>query len=418
MSDFNEIKQQVAPANYKHPTALVTPKMLEAAEAKLKELGLERAIYRRLAKPTDISVVNTIFVDRGARFTDVFNTLKQDLTVNPKQFAKAEEIEFDDFASIMLPEAASLEVLLENRHTNFMSLITSQDYDAPPLFSWDNPISWTYKDDMTDSLKEKVKSAGGKVDGELRISLEWFNYDDLDLHVIEPGGHEIMYNSRSSITGNGGLDVDMNAGISTSRNAVENVIFFDKKKMIDGEYTVNVHNFRKQESVDVGFNVEIECQGEILTFGQTTAVTSKDTVLAAMFMYSKDRGVYDVQSSISGENFVAPSKEVWNLNTNKFQRVGILLKSPNHWGEQQKGNLHTFFILDGCKNPTQPRGIFNEFLRPELQEHRKVFELLGSKLKVPESVVQCSGLGFSSTQRADIICRVMGEQTRTFKVKF
>ena len=45
----------VAPANYKRPTALVTPKMLENAQAKLIELGLERAIYRRFAIPTDIS---------------------------------------------------------------------------------------------------------------------------------------------------------------------------------------------------------------------------------------------------------------------------------------------------------------------------------------------------------------------------
>lgn len=51
----------------------------------------------------------------------------------------------------------------------------------------DNNFSWAYTGGITDSIKERVKQAGGNVDGELRISLSWFNFDDLDLHVIEPG---------------------------------------------------------------------------------------------------------------------------------------------------------------------------------------------------------------------------------------
>lgn len=43
---------------------------------------------------------------------------------------------------------------------------------------------------VADSFKEKVKAAGGNVDGFMRCSLHWFNYDDLDLHVTEPGGRE------------------------------------------------------------------------------------------------------------------------------------------------------------------------------------------------------------------------------------
>ena len=46
---------------------------------------------------------------------------------------------------------------------------------------------------FTSYIKEKVKNAGGNVNGVLRCSLSWFNYDDLDIHVKEPGGNHIYY---------------------------------------------------------------------------------------------------------------------------------------------------------------------------------------------------------------------------------
>ena len=33
-----------------------------------------------------------------------------------------------------------------------------------------------------------VKRAGGNVTGKLRVSLSWFNHDDLDLHVVMAHG--------------------------------------------------------------------------------------------------------------------------------------------------------------------------------------------------------------------------------------
>jgi hypothetical protein len=407
----------VAPANYKRPTALVTPKMLENAQAKLIELGLERAIYRRFAVPTDISVANTFFVDRSAQFVDVFHELKQDLTVNPKQFKALPEVSYHDFVAHVLPTAVSVELLLENRHTNYMSLLTAVDEDAPLLFSWGNPISWTYGGDMTDSVKERVKAAGGKVEGELRISLEWFNTDDLDLHVIEPDGHEIQYSDKRSRRGNGGLDVDMNV-CGDRRDAVENVIFNTKDRMTDGQYTVIVHNFNKRENIDLGFNIEIENNGEILTFADSKAVPHKAQVRVCTFRYTKDKGVHGVVSNVTSDSKAPPSKQVWNLNTNKFHKATHILNSPNHWGGNEKGNLHHFFILNNCKNPDQPRGFFNEYLRHELQEHRKVFEVLGSKLKVPASDQQLSGLGFSSTQQADVVARVKGDKEQIVRIIF
>ena len=75
-----------------------------------------------------------------------------------------------------------------------------------------------------------------------------------------------------------------------------------------------------------------------------------------------------------------------------------------------------FFIIDNCKNPDSARGIYNEFLRPEFEPNRKVFELLGDKTKAAPSSEQASGLGFSSTRRDKVTVRVTGKTQRTFVV--
>ena len=83
--------------------------------------------------------------------------------------------------------------------------------------------------------------------------------------------------------------------------------------------------------------------------------------------------------------------------------------SPNHWDNQGVGNRHYMFMLAGCENPDQPNGFFNEYLRQDFMEHKRVFEALGGKMKVERSDYQLSGLGFSSTKRNSIICKVDGK---------
>jgi hypothetical protein len=75
-------------------------------------------------------------------------------------------------------------------------------------------------------------------------------------------------------------------------------------------------------------------------------------------------------------------------------------------------------MLDNCKNDGKARGFFNEFLSSELDAYRKVFEVVGSKMKPEDSEHQLSGLGFSSTQRNSVLCKVSGSFTRTVKLTF
>ena len=59
-------------------------------------------------------------------------------------------------------------------------------------------------------------------------------------------------------------------------------------------------------------------------------------------------------------------------------------------------------MLKGCKNPDSVRGFYNEFLRGDMNEHRKVFEMLASNMKAEYSDEQLSGVGFSTTNKQEI----------------
>lgn len=410
---------KVAPFNYKRPVAIVTKGMIEQATKKIAELGIEESLYRRFAVPEDLSVNNVLFANR-----DTSSVMKDGLkdmlmkTVTDKgDYSKVEEIDIEDFIKNVLPNIQEMEVKVENRHiNNLMSLIAPKNPDSPNIMKWNNNFSWSYNGNVTDSIKERVKSAGGNVNGVLRISLSWFNFDDLDLHVIEPYKNEIYYSNKMNAKTTGRLDVDMNAGGGHTRNAVENITWLDKRRMEKGTYKVFVRNFSKRESIDVGFTVEVECNGKIDTYTYTKAVANNTNVTVLSFNWDGDK-MTDIEPGKDITNTAIP-QEVWGITTEKFHKVNIMTISPNHWDDQKIGNKHYFFILDKCLNDTPPRGIYNEFLLGEFDKHRKVFEMIGEKTRCEDSDKQLSGIGVSSTQRNNILCKVKGNFNRTLNIKF
>lgn len=425
LSDLSEGKEldvavkafetKVAPANYKRTTALITKGMIDQAQKKVAELGIEASLTRRHAFVDDITINNVLFANRAAKKSmNVFNDLTKEVKATPKKFDKVEEISIDAFVKDVLPKVESIEILFENKHVNnLVNVIAPVDKDAVPIFKWDNNFSWSYNGEVTDSIKERVKNAGGNVDGILRCSLSWFNYDDLDIHVIEPNRNEICFYQKNSNT-SGKLDVDMNAGGGKSRTPVENIVWTDLSKMKEGLYKVIIHNYNKRENIDVGFTVEIEYEGKMYHFNYDKALRGSTSIEIVTFNFSKKDGIV-FPSSV---NHTELTRSVWGLDTTKFHTVKMMMNSPNFWDDQTIGNKHHFFILEDCKNDTTARGFYNEFLKQELVPHRKVFEVLGSKMKVPESDNQLAGLGFSSTQRNQVICKVTGSFTRMLKINF
>ncbi len=416
-----KFERVVAPTNYKRPKAIFTKKMVEDAENKIKELGFENSLERRHATVDDITINNVLFVNRDIKKkltgTSVFDSLKTDSPVNSKSLSKVEEVNIEDFVTKILPDVSSIEIMMESKHqSNLMSLIAPKDKKAPSMLKWSNNFSWAYTGDITDSMKQNVKNAGGKIDGVLRFSIQWnddfTNHNDFDAHCVEPKGNHIYFGSKFNRITGGNLDVDII--YPEHKVAVENITWPDVNRMEEGEYTFYVNNYNHRGG-RTGFSAEIEFNGQIFQFNYNRELRQSEEVFVAKVKYSKKNGFEMVKSLDS----TMSSKEVWGIKTNVFTKVKMMMFSPNYWdGQVGIGNKHYFFILDNCKNETNPRGFFNEFLKEELTPHRKVFEALGSKMAVEMSDDQLSGLGFSSTKRNSVVAKIEGKFTRTIKLMF
>lgn len=434
----NRFEAMKAGPNYKRPTALITQGMIDKANAELTELGLTTALDRRYALIGDISAGNVLFVDNDARplMASALDTLAPTINIDlgKTKFDKLETVTIDTFVSTILPKITSMEVLFEGQHANrLVTLVAPSDPTAGRLFSWNNNFSWSYVGEAADSIKERVKKAGGNVTGDICCRLSWSNYDDLDLHMVEPRGSHIYYGQfrqghtpTMAFSPNGGqLDVDMNAGggdrHNGSREPVENIFYPSFQKMGQGVYTLSVKQYRKVESIDTGFTVEVDILGEITSINYAKTMPTNTVVPVAEIKIELGK-TPTVKSLIAGSTSSRPSKEVWGLKTETYVKVKAAMMSPNFWNDNPTptGNRHFFFMLEGAVAEGAVRGFYNEQLRGDLQSHRKVFEVLGARTAIRDAgpSQQLSGLGFSSTGKGTLVVRVKGSFTRTLQIAF
>lgn len=413
----------VAPANYKRPKDIFTKKMLEDAKQTISDLGYTDSLKRRYAVLDDITVNNILFSNRDATKriagADVFEEMAASIPVNPKKFNKVEEISIANFISNVLPTAQELEILFENKLAgNMVSLIAPQNKNSKTMFKWDNNFCWAYAGNVTDSMKERVKAAGGSVTGDLRFSIQWNesgdDNSDLDAHCKEANGDEIMFSTyrKPSISKTGGqLDIDIVH--PNGKIAVENITWADRKSMKDGTYKFFVNQY--SGSVKHGFRAEVEFDGQIYSFDYPNRMKAGEDVYVAEVTLKN--GEFSIKSLLPESNI--SSRDIWNLKTNQFVPVSVVMYSPNYWDEQNGvGNKHYFFMLKDCINPESPNGFYNEFLNHELDKHKRVMEALGGKLAVASADDQLSGVGFSSTKHNSVVVKVKGNTERTLRVIF
>lgn len=418
-------EELVAPTNYKRPKPIFTQKMLERAQDEIEKLGYTDSIERRFAVMEDLSVNDVLYANRDVtpKLQDsntAFDKLKNLAVKRQRNFEKAQEIPIDEFVDHVLPDAQDIELYLNpDLSGNFVSLIAPVNKDAPGMFKWDNLFSWTYKNDLADSImKQRVKAMGGDVDVDLRFTIQWndgeyWDKNDLDAHCTEPTNEEIYFSHMRSWKTDGWLDVDV---INPKKGvpAVENIQYKDRHKMIPGEYLFRVFQFSYRGG-DEGFQAEIEFDGKIYKFNYPFKLNQNEYVDVARVTLHEDY-TFTFESCI--DNRETNVKE-WNLSYNTFVPVSLICYSPNYWAGNEVGNKHVFFMLKDCINDERPRPWFNEYLVNELYDHKRVMEALGSVAKVEESENQLSGIGFSLTKRNKVTVKVRTENIdRVFNVVF
>lgn len=400
----------MAPTNFKRPTALVTPRMLEAAKARLQELDLMSALDRRRLDTRDLTADRALYVYRPTTSVkNVFEQIADDAPVQVKTLEKVERIGIDDFVTNVLPTAKRIRVLVEREHLgHFVTLTGPVDPNAKNMMKHDNSFSFSYAGGVADAIKERVKREGGNVNGWMRASLAWHNFDDLDLHFKGGGEHVYFGNKRGN---HAWLDVDMNAGGGSTREPVENITF--DNQLPAGSYEVWVNQYARREERDSGFELEIEVNGSTFNFGSPTSPRMDSEHIK--FTVDKDGNVNIGETAMSKSS---SGMVKWGVKTGTFVLVKAITLSPNHW-TRPVGLKHWFFLLDGCVSDEQTRPFFNEHLCAELAKDRKVTEALGSKIQVaPAEGAELSGLGFSESNRNHVYVEVEGQFKRTLKVLF
>lgn len=393
---------RVAPSNYKRPTALVTPKMIQEAEEKLRELGYLDSIYRRPAKLTDLPADKLLFTSQEQKSLSVFDDLAKDAKASTKKVDPdaAQEITLEQLYAY-LPECSQVELLpTSNLKGNQMVLTAAKDDSAPSPFLWSNTLSWAYVNgDTADAIATRVKNAGGEIDADVRVSLSWNNADDLDLHITRVSNNQHLYYGNPRQFG-AVLDVDANA-FTIVEEPVENIFWGYLENMPDGEYKVSVNRFSHRRDSDVGFDVQFATRNYSVTYHHRDNNVSRSQVL---FTIVKDK---------KGVRLQSVHKDLVETATSVSQATFIPVKhiplSPNMW-DGEIGNKHVFLLTDDVEVDQPVRGFFNEQLTSKLASHRKVTEILGTKLKIEASEFDHPGLakgyGFSSTMDANFILRL------------
>lgn len=420
--------KRVDPANYMKATAPITQNQINEANDFVKENGYAESFNRRLAVMEDIKASEIKHMNVGdgkIKEATILDNVKPTSTRHKRSdFEGLQEVSIEKFMTEILPTCTSIEALLRNTHEgNMVTMTTAKDPDTKQIFKWDNNYSWTYNGNLAgkSQIKDAVKSRGGNVEGVMRVSLSFPNTaDDYDLHLMEPNSNHIYYgNLRQEHSSSGMLDLDAQGrdGGQVPEKRVENIIYTNKGRMPKGNYRVSVNNYSGR-GLHTKFKLEIEVENEI-TVLELKSTKSNNDVSVANIHFNGDTFEVVPSPDMDIVDSKSISKEIYGLPSNELHKVNLVCLSPNHWGDNNSGNKHYFFMLEGCKCPTSIRSFHNENLNADLVQHRKVMEVLGTtNMLEPANQKQLSGLGFNATVKDELIVKVQGSHKRMLKIKF
>lgn len=363
--------EKMNPSNYMRSQSAPSANAIMEAEKIVEKLGIANSLQRRYATYEEIPTF--LWQNCGEakavqqQPSGVFGHL-----VPKKQSASVMNLPtkvmtWEKFQRTVLPTAENIEVLIDNS-SRFMALVTSVDETAENILQWDNTFSWYYHGGIDGEIRRRVEEAGGRYENnEIRVSLIWEGYTDLDLHCITPKGEHIYYGHKND-TCRGYLDVDANGGRAQTLTPVENIRWANNAP--EGRYRFYVHNYQERGKGTTPYKVELEVNGQIYAFN---GVASSTGYKEDVFVFDYLRGKQPTIKSASDSSY-----DSWGVQTNSFVKVKGITTSPNLWCEKPipQSGTHIFFLLEGVKDTSEGkgRGFFNETLKSELREIRKTLE--------------------------------------------
>lgn len=152
--------------------------------------------------------------------------------------------------------------------------------------------------------------------GKFQVNLGWNQSNDMDLHLIEPGGEEIYYGNSNAASG-GELDVDSNAGCSIDGINSENITYGDDAVVAAGTYQVIVDRWSNCSATEATrFSVTATLDGELIS-GDNPYNDS----WAADYIY--DRNV-TVMSITINQDMMKSAQTAFKFDYGKFTKKKVL----------------------------------------------------------------------------------------------
>lgn len=393
---------------------------VQQAEKLVKQLGIENSLIREYAKIEDIP--EFVWKDKKheakvpkKESSGIFGNIvtKQKVQVQPslQMTMPTNTMTWKKFEETVLGSAEKVEVFIDNDN-RLMAIVNAYDKESPNILQWDNSFSWYYHGGIDGEMKKRIENAGGRYsNNEIRCSLIWDGYTDLDLHCITPNGSHLYWQSKKDFRSGGHLDIDANGIDGKTLTPVENVRWADNAP--EGNYRFYVDNFSQDGPGETSFKVELEINGTIYT--KTGSLRHKGKVDVFNFRYYKGQ-----QPNIQSEG--VSSSQDWNIPLNAFVEVKGIVNSPNMWGDKKVTNAghHIFFLVDGCKDLSEGkgRGFFVESLKPEFHEIRKTLQAYTANTPIygVEEASAC-GVGHSKDSEWNMLVRVKtNNTTRIIKI--
>ena len=140
-----------------------------------------------------------------------------------------------------------------------------------PMLVLDKALQKVKENDIYDCTPEAPQPARGDVE----VTLQWENYNDLDLYCQEPSS-EILYHGHKNSQSGGVYQFDMNAGGNKTNTPMEHV-YWPSGVAPSGTYSVWVHYYRQKDSQDeTPFTVRIKYGNQVEIKTGTLSTSNKD----------------------------------------------------------------------------------------------------------------------------------------------